>query len=65
MNTYDVYFHKDENSNHKGLKISLQEARAYIKRSIESGDSYFGDYKGGVAAIVCNETEEVVEYHDI
>ena len=58
--TYDVYFNDDNDSNNKGFKYSLEDARGYIDSYNGTNESYFEDYKGGVVSIVCNETEEEV-----
>lgn len=59
-NTYDILFNDNENSNNKGFVLSLEDAKAYIKRYNGTNESYFADYKGGTVSIVCNETEETV-----
>lgn len=58
--TYDVYFNDENDSNNKGFKYSLEDARAYIDSYNGTNESYFEDYKGGIVSIVCNETEEIV-----
>lgn len=60
MKTYDIYFNDSENSNNKGFAISLEAAKAYINANNGTNDSYFGDYKGGIVSIVCNETGETI-----
>lgn len=60
LNTFDIYFNDDNNSNNKGFSLSFQDAKAYIKRYNGTNESYFQDYKGGTVSIVCNETQEVV-----
>lgn len=63
--TFDVYFHDSENSNNKGFEQTLEYCREYIRSNAGSEESYFADYKGGIASIVCNETDETVEEYCI
>ena len=58
--TYDVVFNDDYDSNNKGFKYSLEDARGYIDSYNGTNESYFEDYKGGTVSIVCNETEETI-----
>ena len=58
--TYDVVFNNDTDSNRKGFKSSIEDCKKYIELNNGSNDSYFADYKGGVASVVCNETGETV-----
>ena len=58
--TYDVYFNDENDSNNKGFKCSLEDAKGYIDSYNGTNESYFEDYKGGTVSIVCNETEETV-----
>lgn len=58
--TYDVVFNDDYDSNNKGFKYSLEDARGYIDSYNGTSESYFEDYKGGTVSIVCNETEETI-----
>lgn len=51
--TYDIQLHTDDNSESKGFKVSLEEAKRLAKTIDVSA------YKGGVLQIVCNETNEV------
>ena len=60
MKTYDVLFHNDQDSNNKGFEHSKQDAIEYVKSNNGINESYFGDYKGGVVQVMCNETGEVV-----
>ena len=53
--TYDVVFNDDQQSNSKGFRYSLKEAKSYVKTYNGSNESYFQDYKGGTVAIKCNE----------
>ena len=62
--TYDVQFDDDNNSNSEGWHESLQACKDYIESYNGTNESYFEDYKGGVASIVCNETGETV-YEEI
>jgi len=57
--TYDVHFNDDQDSNSKGFEYTLQEAIEYIKAWNGTNYSYFGDYKSGMASVVCNETGEI------
>jgi len=65
METYDIYFNDENNSNNKGWHASLDECKEYIKTYNGTNESYFADYKGGVVTIVCNETGDNVYFEDI
>ena len=65
METYDIYFNDDNNSNNKGWHASLGKCKEYIKTYNGTNESYFADYKGGVVTIVCNETGENVYFEVI
>ena len=54
-NTYDVVFNDDEQSDSKGFRYSLKEAKSYVKTYNGSCESYFKSYRGGTVAIKCNE----------
>lgn len=43
MKTYNVVFHDSENSNDKGFKLSLNDAKAYILQNNGTNESYFAD----------------------
>lgn len=58
--TYDIQFHNNENSDSKGFAMTKEQALQYVHQHINSNDSYFADYKGGVVQVVCNENGEVV-----
>jgi hypothetical protein len=58
--TYDIYFQSNNSSMNKGFRFSLEQAKNYIDIHNGINHSYFQDFKGGMAQIVCNETEEVV-----
>lgn len=58
--TYDVHFNDENDSNNKGFQYSLEDAKGYIDSNNGTNESYFEDYKGGVASVVCNETGETV-----
>lgn len=60
MKTYDVHFNDSQDSNSKGFKESFEYCKDYIDAYNGTNASYFKDYKGGVASIVCNKTEKVV-----
>lgn len=60
MNTYDVYFTNETDSNNKGFKSSFDACMNYIQMHNGSGHGYFFDYKGGTVSIICNETSLVV-----
>lgn len=60
MKTYDVHFNNSENSNRKGFKISLKDAKEYILQNNGTENSYFADYKDGIVEVVDNESGEVV-----
>ena len=61
--TYDVHFNDDEESNDVGLSETLDYCRDYIKNGSASKSGYFADYPTGYATIVCDQTEEIVEYY--
>jgi hypothetical protein len=58
--TYDVVFTDSKSADCKGFKESLTYCKNYIRRFNGTNHSYFADYKGGIIAIVCNETNQVV-----
>ena len=58
--TYDVCFDDDNSSNNEGWHESYQYCKDYIESNNGSNWSYFEDYKGGFASIVCNETGDEV-----
>lgn len=60
MKTYDVYFDDEMSSNNMGFKSSYEYCLNWIQSNNGTNHSYFEDYKGGMVAIVCNETEERV-----
>lgn len=65
MKTYNIHFNDSENSNDKGFKVTLEEARSYITKFNGTNESYFSDYKGGIVSIVDNETGEHVYEEEI
>jgi hypothetical protein len=65
MNTFDVVFQDDENSNSKGFHESLDYCKRYISMYNGTNESYFEDYKGGIVQVVCNETEEVIYEEEV
>lgn len=60
MKTYDIVFQDSENSNSKGFKVSLEEAKNYIQQNNGTNESYFSDYKGGMVQVVDNKSGNVV-----
>lgn len=60
METYDIFFNDNKNSNNLGFKSTLGYCMDYIEIHNGTNHSYFQDYKGGRVSIVCNETEEKV-----
>ena len=60
INTYDVYFNDESNSNNKGFKSTLDECISYINQHNGTDFSYFKDYKNGTVSVVCNETGQTV-----
>lgn len=64
-NTYNVVFNDDNNSNDKGFEQTLEYCMNYIKAFNGTNHSYFGDYKGGIVQVVCNETGEVVHEEEV
>jgi hypothetical protein len=65
MKTYDVHFNDSNDSNSKGFQLSIDECKDYINSNNGTNDSYFGDYKGGIVSIVCNETGEIVHEENV
>lgn len=65
MKTFDVIFNDDFNSNSKGINGTYEECMSWIESNRNDNSTYFGDYKGGVVSIVCNETEEFVYNENI
>ena len=63
--TYDVHFDYDSASNRKGWKVTYDECLHYIRTYNGTNESYFGDYKGGVVSIYCNETERHVYIEEV
>lgn len=59
MKTYDVHFNDNTNSSSKGFKMTIDEAKDYIKKYNGTHHSYFGDYQGGTVSVVCNQNGEV------
>lgn len=62
LNTFDVYFDDDDNSNCKWFYTSFDECYDYIKINNGTNNSYFEDYKGGIVSIVCDNNSTTV-YH--
>ena len=65
MNTYDILFSDNNDSNSKGFEMTFEDAKAYITSNNGTGESYFADYKGGIVAIICNETGDVVYEEEV
>lgn len=65
MKTYNVVFHDSNNSNDKGLSLSLSEAKVYVSQFNGTNESYFKDYKGGTVQIVDNENGEVIHEEEV
>jgi hypothetical protein len=63
--TYDVVFNDDDAENSKGWHKSYDYCKAYIEANNGKYESYFADYKGGIVAIYCHETSEVVYQEDV
>ena len=60
LQTYDVVFNSNENSNCKGFRATKVRCIAYIKKLNGTNISYFADYKGGTVSVVSNETGETI-----
>lgn len=60
MKTYDVFFDDETSSNQKGWCQTMDYCIDYIQSTNGTDESYFADYKGGIAYVACNETGEVV-----
>lgn len=58
--TYDVVFNDDTDSNNKGFHESKEYCIDYIQQYNGTDVSYFEDYHGEIASVVCNETGETV-----
>lgn len=65
MKTYNVHFNDSENSNDKGFKETKEYCIGYIRSGNGTNLSYFPQYKGGTASVVCNETGETVYTEEI
>lgn len=65
METYNIHFDDDNNSNDLDFKLSLEKAKDYIEMHNGSNHSYFEDYKGGTVSVVCNETGERVHEEEV
>lgn len=65
MKTFDVIFNDDFNSNSKGINGTYEECMDWIDNNRGDEATYFGDYKGGVVSIVCNETGEFLYNENI
>jgi len=65
MKTYNVHFNDDQDSNNKGFKYTLEEAKDYIQSYNGTNESYFEDYKYGTVSVVCNETGETVYEEEV
>lgn len=63
--THDIVFNDSEDGNSNGFKLSLQEAKDYIKTWNGTDHGYFADYKGGVVGVVKNETGETVYEEEV
>lgn len=59
--TYDVIFNDYSKSDAEGFKASIEYCKNYINTYNGSNHSYFENYKGGTASIVCNETGNTIE----
>jgi hypothetical protein len=53
---YDVVFNCSHNTMSKGFAYQYDKAVDYIDSNNGSNESYFADFKGGTASIVCNQT---------
>lgn len=65
VETYDIHFNDDENSNNKDFELTLEEAKNYIAKHNGTNESYFEDYKGGSVSIVNNRTGENVYEEEV
>lgn len=60
--TYDVFFDREMHINNKGFKCSKDEAIEYVDTL---APFQYEGYEGGMAMVICNETEEVVYKVDL
>ena len=65
INTYDIVFNDDSNSNNKGFNCSKEEAIQRAEDMLKSKESYVNDYQGGTISVVCNQTGETAWERDI
>lgn len=65
MKSYDVQFLDSQNTNSKGFKMTIEQAKEYITSNNGTNNSYFSDYKGGTVCIVCNEDFEVIYSEEV
>lgn len=63
--TYDVEFNNDTDSNSKGIHGTYEECMGWIEFNRGDESTYFGDYKGGIVSIVCEQTGEHVYIENI
>lgn len=63
--TYDVEFNNDTDSNSKGIHGTYEECMDWIEFNRGDESTYFGDYKGGIVSIVCEQTGEHVYIENI
>lgn len=60
--TYDVYFDCEMHINNKGFKCSKDEAISYVDTL---APYQYEGYEGGMAMVICNQTEEIVYKVDL
>lgn len=63
--TYDVQFNDETDSNNEGFSQTKEYCIDFIKTHNGTNYGYFGDYKGGVVSVVCNETSDDVYSEDV
>lgn len=65
METFDIQFNDNQNSNSMGFTESIEACKNFISRHNGTDHSYFADYKGGTVGIVNNNTGEEVYSEDV
>lgn len=65
METYDVHFNDNYESNSKGFDMTFEDAKNYIKSNNGTNNSYFAEYKGGTVSVVCNQNSKTVYEEEV
>ena len=60
--TYDVFFDHEMHINNKGFKLAKEDAIDYVDTL---APYQYEGYEGGMAMVICNQTEEIVYKVDL